>query len=123
MRAKAGLAECLWVLGGREEAVSHLKDMLHLNPNDNQGMSYILMGWLFALNDLKGVSEILVEYEEDSFAEWCYSKALLTFREGGAKASGAIKALKYAVETNPFAPDLLLGTKRMPKTLPPHYSI
>ena len=123
MRARAGLAECLWNLGEREDAVGHVQDMLRLNPNDNQGMRYILKSWLFTLNDLKGVSELLVEYDEDCFAEWCYSKALLTFRQSGAKASGAIKALKYAVKTNPFVADLLLGTKRMPKTLPPHYSI
>ena len=123
MRARAGLAECLWQLGEREDAVSHLKEMLRLNPNDNQGMRYILKSWLFTLNDLKGVSELLVEYDEDCFAEWCYSKALLTFRQSGSKSSGAIKALKYAVKTNPFVADLLLGTKRMPKNLPPHYSI
>ena len=123
MRARAGLAECLWNLGEREEAAQHVKDMLRLNPNDNQGMRYILKSWLFTLNDLKGVSELLVEYDEDCFAEWCYSKALLTFRQSGSKSSGAIKALKYAVKTNPFVTDLLLGTKRMPKRMPPHYSI
>jgi len=123
MRARAGLAECLWNLGEREDAVGHVQDMLRLNPDDNQGMRYILKSWLFALNDLKGVSEILVEYDEDCFAEWCYSKALLIFCQSGSKSSGAIKALKYAIKTNPFVPDLLLGTKRMPKTLPPHYSI
>ncbi|WP_339864750.1 hypothetical protein [Paremcibacter congregatus] len=123
MRARAGLAQCLWSLGEREEAIRHVKDMLRLNPGDNQGMRYLLKSWLFALNDLTGVSEILVEYEEDCFADWCYSKALLTFRQSGAKSSGAIKALKHAVEINPFVPDFLLGTKPMPKNLPPHYSI
>jgi tetratricopeptide (TPR) repeat protein len=123
MRARAGLAECLWNLGEREEAVGHVQDMLRLNPGDNQGMRYILKSWLFTVGDLKGVSELLVEYDEDCFAEWCYSKALLIFRQSGSKSSGAIKALKYAVKTNPFVTDLLLGTKRMPKTLPPHYSI
>jgi len=48
---------------------------------------------------------------------------LLTFRQSRPKSSGAIKALKYAVKTNPFVPDLLLGTKRLPKRMPPHYSI
>jgi len=123
MRARAGLAECLWNLGEREEAAQHVQDMLRLNPGDNQGMRYILKSWLFTLGDLKGVRELLVEYDEDCFAEWCYSKALLTFRQSGAKASGAIKVLKYAVKTNPFVPDLLLGTKSMPKRMPPHYSL
>jgi len=123
MRARAGLAECLWNLGEREEAVGHVQDMLRLNTGDNQGMRYILKSWLFTMGDLKGVSELLVEYDEDCFAEWCYSKALLTFRQSGSKSSGAIKALKYAVKTNPFVTDLLLGTKPMPKRMPPHYSL
>ena len=42
MRARAGLAACLWQLGEREEAVAHYRDMLRLNPNDNQGIRYTL---------------------------------------------------------------------------------
>ncbi|PHZ84793.1 hypothetical protein CRD36_02020 [Paremcibacter congregatus] len=123
MRAKAALAQTLWDLGERQEAAEHVKHMLQLNPGDNQGMRTILKSWLFTLNDFAGVEELLVEYEEDSLAEWCYSKAFLMFRQSGAKSSGAIRVLKHAVETNHFVPDLLLGTKRMPKSLPPHYSI
>ena len=35
MRARAALAETLWALGGREEAVAHQRELLRLNPNDN----------------------------------------------------------------------------------------
>ena len=35
MRARAGLAQCLWEAGRREEAVENYWDMLRLNPNDN----------------------------------------------------------------------------------------
>lgn len=124
MRARAGLAGCLWEEGNREEAAEHLQDMLRLNPADNQGLRAILKSWLFALKDFKGVDEILVEYsEEDCFADWCYSKAFLLFRQSGGKASGAINVLKYAVELNPFVPDLLIGVTPMPKSLPAYYGI
>ena len=43
MRARAGLAECLWVSSKHEEAIQHYKDMLRLNPNDNQGICDTLM--------------------------------------------------------------------------------
>src|SRR5438105_7171989 len=34
MRCRASLAEALWALGRREEAVEHLRELLRLNPND-----------------------------------------------------------------------------------------
>jgi tetratricopeptide (TPR) repeat protein len=46
MRARAGLAECLWMLGNRQEAIEHYQDMLRLNPNDNQGIRYIFANCL-----------------------------------------------------------------------------
>lgn len=42
MRARLGLAECLWEQGGREEALGHLRELLRLNPADNQGVRKIL---------------------------------------------------------------------------------
>jgi tetratricopeptide (TPR) repeat protein len=43
MRARAGLAHVLWLLGERRQAVEHLQDMLRLNPDDNQGLRYLLI--------------------------------------------------------------------------------
>lgn len=40
MRARAALAGTLWRLGRREEAVDHQRELLRLNPNDNQGLRY-----------------------------------------------------------------------------------
>ncbi len=122
MRARAGLADCLWELGEREAAVAHLWDMMRLNPNDNQGLRHILTAKLFALDDLQGVGKILADYQEDIFAEWSYSKTLMVFKQEGPSAPAA-KALKAAIKNNPHVPGLLLGAKRMPKTTPPHYSI
>ena len=45
MRARLGLAECLWTSGRRDESVVHLQDMLRLNPGDNQGLRLILVNW------------------------------------------------------------------------------
>lgn len=38
MRARLGLAQCLWALGERQQAIEHYTEMLRLNPNDNQGI-------------------------------------------------------------------------------------
>src|SRR5947199_51392 len=37
MRARAGLAQALWTSGSRDEAIAHYREMLRLNPGDNQG--------------------------------------------------------------------------------------
>jgi tetratricopeptide (TPR) repeat protein len=46
MRARAGLASTLVQLGDVEGALAHYRDMLKLNPNDNQGIRYVLAGCL-----------------------------------------------------------------------------
>lgn len=42
MRARAALADCLWEMGDRDEAVTHWRDMLRLCPNDNLGIRHVL---------------------------------------------------------------------------------
>src|SRR5215204_998734 len=37
MRARAGVAECLWEMGEAARAVEHYQELLRLNPGDNQG--------------------------------------------------------------------------------------
>jgi len=46
MRARAALAALLWKLGRREEALEHARELLRLNPNDNQGIRYQQAKWL-----------------------------------------------------------------------------
>ncbi|HXA70914.1 MAG TPA: hypothetical protein VNW24_10720, partial [Stellaceae bacterium] len=46
MRARAGLAGALLKLGDVDGALAHYRDMLKLNPNDNQGIRYVLAGCL-----------------------------------------------------------------------------
>jgi Tetratricopeptide repeat len=41
MRARAGLAATLDALGDVEAAIGHYRDMLRLNPGDNQGIRYL----------------------------------------------------------------------------------
>ena len=53
MRARAGLAQCLWISGLRQEAVTHYTGMLKLNPNDNQGIRYVLLPCLIELGQDK----------------------------------------------------------------------
>lgn len=121
MRARMGLAELLWTSGERDEAIGHLKEMLKLNPNDNQGVRYVLAGWLLNMDRFDELAQLLQEYDEPT-AAWAYTKALLGFRrEGDTPATR--KLLKTARAINKHVPAYLLGTKPMPREQPPYYGL
>ncbi|MBW1723463.1 MAG: tetratricopeptide repeat protein [Deltaproteobacteria bacterium] len=120
MRARAGLAQCLWEAGQREEAVEHYWDMLRLNPNDNQGIRYLLMPCLIELGRDEDAEKLFKQYKEDGMAVWVYSRALLDFRKHG-DSPAADRSLKEALEENPLVPHYLLGRKKIPRVLPDYH--
>ena len=68
MRAKLGLAICLWERNEREEALKHLREMLHLNPNDNQGVRSILAAYLIESSLHDELAALLKAYKDDTSA-------------------------------------------------------
>jgi tetratricopeptide (TPR) repeat protein len=117
MRARAALAETLWALDRREEAVEHHRDMLRLNPNDNQGLRDRQAEWLLWLERYEELDVLFAAYDEDAGAALAYSKALAAFRREGASAE-AEQLLEDAQESNPHVIDFLTGRKALPKQLP-----
>jgi tetratricopeptide (TPR) repeat protein len=120
MRALAGLAQCLWTAGKQKEAVGHYKELLRLNPNDNQGVRYLLAPCLLQLGLDKELARLLEEYDEDS-AEWRYLGALALYRREGDTPL-ARKRLKQALKCNRHVPDFLLGRRELPWHDPGGYS-
>ncbi|MDI6764492.1 MAG: tetratricopeptide repeat protein [Thermodesulfobacteriota bacterium] len=121
MRARAGLAECCWASGRHEEAIQHYKDMLRLNPNDNQGIRDLLMPRLIEMGRDEEAEVLFKEYQDDGMASWIYSRALLDFRKIGDSEISR-NSLKAAVKKNNHIPAYLLGRKKMPQSLPDYYS-
>ncbi len=119
MRARLGLAQCLWESGQRSEAAAHYTEMLRLNPNDNQGVRYLLLGALVELDRDADAERLLQRYENDCSAEWAYTAALLAFRREGDSAVSR-ELLRAAVSINRFAPEFLVGNRNMPP-VPPMY--
>lgn len=117
MRARHELALALWRSSHRDEAVAHYQEMLRLNPNDNQGIRYLLIDALLELGREEDADALLKRYENDGTAHWTWSAALLEFRRTGNSAA-ANKALARAVEANPHVAAYLLGAKPFPPTLP-----
>ncbi len=106
MRARAGLAAALWLLGRHQEAIGHYRAMLKLNPNDNQGIRYVLAGHLLARDDIKALKKLIKKYEEDGSAAWLYTQALLAFRENDPDAD---KLAEEAWLANSHVPGVLSG--------------
>jgi tetratricopeptide (TPR) repeat protein len=121
MRARQGLANILWTAGRHVAATEHYRDMLRLNPNDNQGMRYMLAHALLDAEQHHELHGLLKQYEKDPSADWAYAAALLAFREqGSTEHSRAL--LKQAAKTNKHVPVYLTGAKRLPRELPEYFS-
>lgn len=123
MRAREGLASILWEQGEHAEAIEHIRALLQLNPNDNQGLRFRLASWLLAAGDdlaLKRAADLLKQFKEDDSAFMVYSRLLLTLRTQGA-GPAAEKALKTAMKSNPYVPLYLLGVLPPPKQQPEYY--
>jgi tetratricopeptide (TPR) repeat protein len=117
MRARAALAETLWALGQRDIAVEHQRDLLRLNPNDNQGVRDLQVQWLLQLGRYEDLDELFATYEDDHSAVFGYTRALAAFRRHG-DSPAARQLLADAREQNPHVPDYLSGRKRLPARLP-----
>src|SRR5512145_106792 len=119
MRARAGLADCLWQLGRHRQAIEHYQALLRLNDGDNLGLRYLLASCLLEADDDDGFAALLDtwlktlapletpkeqqradEYED---AMWLYPRALFTFRRQGS-GNAAKKALACALRRNSYVP-------------------
>ncbi len=121
MRARAALANALWDTGEHDEAVSHLKDMLRLNPNDNQGVREQLMTWLLYLRDIKSAETLIKQYEEAT-ANNGYSNVVLQYLKHGASRQ-AETALTEAYECNRHLPFMLVKGPNKKSSDIYHYSL
>jgi tetratricopeptide (TPR) repeat protein len=121
MRARQGLAMELRRQGQMAEAIDTLRGSLALNPNDNQGIRYILLDWLLEAGADAEAKALHEAYAEDDSAAWHYAAALLAFRQSG-DGPAAAAALQAALANNPHVPGLLLGRVAAPEEEPEYYS-
>ncbi len=118
MRARFGVAGTLEKLGRAEEALGHYQELLRLNPNDNQGVRYLLMPRLLQLGRDAEAARLLKAYDEQS-ANWAYARALIAFRLSGRPAA-ADRELRTALRSNSLVPKFLLSEEE--PLLPENYS-
>jgi len=119
MRARLGLAQSLWAVGKRDDAVAHCQELLRLNPDDNQGVRYLLCSMYCDLGRDQELQQLLDEYGDDGSAEWFFSRALLAFRRQGDSPE-ACELLRQAHEGNPYVAEYMLGNRTLPAETPPY---
>jgi tetratricopeptide (TPR) repeat protein len=122
MRARQALAHALWLRGRRDEAVDHLRDMLRLNPNDNQGIRLELIGYLADMGRHHDIEVLIQAYPGEDQAMWQWPIALASFRRFGDNEASR-KALAEALESNEHVPFFLLGRRKLPKRMPDYYEL
>ena len=107
MRARLQLVQVLLTQGQHETAISHMQDMLRLNPNDNQGVRWLLLEWYCNMNWLDQAMQLLDEYPDEATPFMELTRVCLEFQKSGR--SDALEAmLQEQMELNPhIAPKLL----------------
>jgi len=121
MRARFLLANFLWDKGEDEAAIKHARELLRLNPRDNQGVRHSLVGWLLASGNNRAAVVLLDRHDEDS-AGWEYARALLEFRTWG-DADRARDTLERAFQSNEVLPEYLIALRPEPDELPDSSSL
>jgi tetratricopeptide (TPR) repeat protein len=106
MRARLGLGEALWVTGEKDAAIQNFKEMLELNPGDNQGIRYILAAKLLDIGRIGDLKSLLTTCADEFSTDIQYTRALIAYLDG---ARDARKIAKLALETNEHVPGMLSG--------------
>ena len=117
MRAKAGVADCLYAKNRMNAAVEVYREMIELNPNDNQGVRYLLSTILLGKKDLSDYESFIKKYEGEDSAVWLYNNALYHFKKMGKSAKSDTELMK-AYKFNPHVMEFMLGLKELPKEMP-----
>jgi len=117
MRAKKGYAEACAMMDNMAEAIKQYRELLELNPNDNQGVRELLASAYLETSEWQQAEQLLQQYEEDNGASLNYSRALTEYGSRG-KSAKLTKLIRQAVAQNPFVPAYLEGSKRLPKKMP-----
>ena len=121
MRAMQHLGELLAETGREAEAVEVFERMLKLNPGDNQGMRYHLLGLYLAMGRAEDAARVMSGYpgEEEHMATFAWARVLERWLSGDLAEAGA--ALARARTVNPFAEKYLSGRRELPREAPDYF--
>ena len=91
--------------------------MLRLNPGDNQGIRYVLARCFMKNRDIEALRQLLEQFDEDGTGLWLYTRALVAFRDNGAKDKTAAELARKACKANRHVPAALAGAKTVKSSM------
>jgi tetratricopeptide (TPR) repeat protein len=121
MRARQQLADLLRGIRCDLDAIAHYSAMLELNPNDNQGVRYSLLGAYLMVGDLDRARALWKNFADDAMATFAWGRVLERFLSGDLE--GASAALKSARKQNRFVELYLTGRRALPEGMPDSYML
>ncbi len=120
MRAKAMLAEALSESSQTDEALRHWREMLELNPNDNQGARHRVLGVLLAKQEGAEAARLWSRYHESASAWWLWGRVLIALLKSDRAA--ARRSLAEARDFAPEAEKYLTDSHALPDRMPDWYT-
>jgi tetratricopeptide (TPR) repeat protein len=123
MRAKRELAELLSAAGRLTDAIAVFEQMLELNPDDNLGTRFPLLGLYLATDQPERVNSLIARFpdEERILGSVAWARVLERWLSGGPDNAEAEAALEKARKVNPFAERYVSGARPMPEESPQYY--
>lgn len=122
MTAKLNYADCLNSQDKTEEAIKEYFELLELNPNDNQGVRYILSGLLLHKEKYKDYLMLYNSNKSEQSTFWLFNYALFLFITKG-ESKEADKALQAANNCNNHVIQFMTQQKQMTSfEIPEYYS-
>jgi tetratricopeptide (TPR) repeat protein len=123
MRAKRALAELLAEAGRLTDAIAVFEQLLELNPDDNLGTRFALLGLYLATNQPQRANSLIARFpdEERILGSVAWARVLERWLSGGPDDAEAQAALKKARQVNPFAERYISGAEPMPEEAPQYY--
>ncbi len=122
MRARFGLARSLEDLGQRDEALTHYRELLRLNPSDNQGARYAFLNALLLTGRDDEAGALLLQFGDEPSALWQYGWALWSFRREGDSPDSR-RRLRAAFRSNRHLPGYLTGDTEWTDPAPQSYAM
>ncbi|RDW16003.1 hypothetical protein CWR48_17550 [Oceanobacillus arenosus] len=83
MREKAALAAVQYNLGDKSSAIENYEELLELNPNDNQGIRYLLLPIYLEEEKYEEAKELIHEFDVEISANFLFNNVLLHYSRDG----------------------------------------
>jgi len=99
LRSIKQLAEVLWSVGRRMDAVELYEDLMDLDPGDHMGNGVLLVGDYLAMGEIQRAWDLLEDLQDEgTVASWAWVLLLVLTGDEEAARDG----LHQAMESNPY---------------------